>query len=255
MHRSVRVDLCLLLSFPMLPRLLPCFHSTRVRIARSQLCLYYEVSNRLLTCLDSASSLDYRQTPTLNHQAPWDNNVLYQQPMVPDLPVKSPLLGDTSILWSQGGSTISPIPPTPPSGGIPMASESHTQTMNRATGLGIRQQGGSVWQQQSGRSIDFQQSNSQLTSSFSDQFQQHVPPQNLPGNSYQNVNSPIPDMIPGQIPGSFDPTQPTAASFGYQTWGNPFPDPSNPGVPGTGPDSMGGWYADPLTFPRTREPQ
>lgn len=173
--------------------------------------------------------------------------------MVPDLPVKSPL-GDPPILWSQGGSAMSPIPPTPPSGAIPMASQSHIQTVNRTAGLGFRQQDGSVWQPQSGGSMDLQQSNPQLASDFSNQFQQHIPPQNLRSNSYQGVNSSLPDMIPGQTPGSFDPSQPTPASFGYQTWNHPFPDPSNQGVAGTGPGSMGGWYADPLNYPRTREP-
>lgn len=148
---------------------------------------------------------------------------------------------------------MSPIPQTPPSAGLPMASETHIQTMNRDAGLGIRAQGGPLWQPQ-----NLQQSNPQLAGDFPSQFQPQLPTQNIRSNSYQSLNSSTPDMIPGQIPVSFDPTQPpqpTPASFGYQAWNTPFPDPSNPGVAGSVPDSMGGWYTDPLSFPRTREPQ
>jgi hypothetical protein len=173
---------------------------------------------------------------------------------MPELSVKSQLGDQPPILWSQGGSTVSPIPQTPPSMVMPMAPNTHIQAMSRNPGLGLHQQDGSAWQPQTARSIPLQ-SNAQISPSYPDQFQPQIPSQTFRNNSYQVPNSSIPELVPGQIPVSFDPTQPTPASFGYQTWNGLFPEPSDQGISGTGPESMEGWYVDPHHFPRTREPQ
>ncbi|KAK2765110.1 hypothetical protein FQN54_008809 [Arachnomyces sp. PD_36] len=203
-----------------------------------------------MSSFNSASAHDFKPTPPLNQQASWDNAALFQQPMMPGVPVKSQLGDQPPILWSQGGSELSQIPTTP---GMSMASESHIRAINRNTGLGLMQEGGSVWHPQTSRPMALQ-NNPQLAVDFSNQFQSQIP-QNLRNPSYQNLHPPVPDMIPGQIPVSLDPTQHTPASFGYQTWDSPFSDPSNQGIPGTGADAMGGWYAEQPHFPRTREPE
>lgn len=209
-------------------------------------------STRELTCIDSASAQDFKPTPSPNQQTTWDNAALYQQPLMSDLSVKSQLGDPPPILWSQGGSEMSPIPPIPPSGGMGMTSETHIQTMNRNTGLGIRQPGSPAWQQHTASSIALQ-SNTQMAPDYSDQFHTQLASQNFRNSSYQSLNPSIPELIPGQMPVSLDPTQNTPASLGYQTWNSPFLDPSNQGIAGAGPDSMGGWYTDPLRLPRTRE--
>ena len=205
----------------------------------------------LFSQIDPASTHSFNPDPSLNRQAPWDNTALFNQPIMSDLPGKP---DPASILWSQGGSAMSPIPHTSPALGVPINLESHAQAMNSKIGLGIPQHGGSLWPLQTANSMALQNT-AGMTPDYPNQYQQHIQTPNPNNNPFQGLNPSIPELLPGQVPVSFDPTQSTATSFGYPPWNSTFSNPSNQAMVGTAPDALGGWYAEQLQFPRTRGPE
>jgi hypothetical protein len=98
------------------------------------------------------------------------------------------------------------------------------------------------------------QNTAEMNPEYLNQYQQHIQTPNLSHSPFEGLNPSIPELLPGQAPVSFDPTQATAASFGFPAWTAPFPNPTSQSLAGATLDAQA-WYADQLRFPRTRGPE